>query len=94
MLGSGECHGGQPVAEDHVVPQPLQQSLKEVVVGIDEAGEHDLALAVHYLFAVLAALAELRAVPQRGNPPVLHRHRAVPENPAPGIHGDQYCVFQ
>ena len=92
--GCGEGHGLQPVLEDHVVPQPLEQSLEEVVVGVDEAGEDDLALQVGDFGHISVLGLQRRTGAHLHNLAALNGDSALEEHIALGIHGDNDTVFQ
>ena len=83
-VGRGrEGHGREPVLEDHVVAKPLEKRLEEVVVGVHEAGEHDLAAQVDGGGArTTPRLLHLVRGSHGGDAAVDHGHCAIEDNVA------------
>ena len=92
--GSGEGHGLQPVLEHHVIAQALEQGLEEVVVGVDKAGEDDLAVQVGDLGGVGVLGFQSVAGADLHDAVALDGHSTVEKDLTVGIDGDNDSVFQ
>ena len=92
--GRGEGHGLQPVLEHHVVAQALEQGLEEVVMGVDKAGENDLAVQVGDLGRVGVLGLQRFAGTHVHDLVALNGNGAVEKDLAIGVDSDDDAIFQ
>ena len=86
-------HAGEPFLQHHIVPQPLEQSLEQMGMGIHHARHHNAPAAVHH-FRPGVLLLQLLAAADGLNPIVFHTHAAALQDLAAFVHSDQPAISE